>query len=364
MTNIIYIASDSAISGGAKVVFDLIENLDKKNFNVFLIAPKGELIEKSRKYCKNIFKISLQKSELFKTTKKIRQIIFEIIKKNQSDKNIVHIHGNKALVFGALAMRKLKISKIYTEHRWTNDFHLKSRFREMVQIRYLRCILKKFDKVIAVSRAVEDFLLERKIVHSGKIQVIYNGVRNISENTSHYSNQEKITIGSLGSLNYVKNYKKLIDIVKNINTEIPFQIKIYGSGPEKDELNEKIIQLNLSDKIQIHDPVQSPYPVLKTFDIFVSTATTESFGLAILEAMSVGLPVIAYNGGALSEIIENEKDGILVENNRIDLFCEKLKELIEYSQKRRILGERAYIKAKQFSIEKFIQNHQGIYNII
>lgn len=364
MVNIIYLIAESGISGGTRVVSDLLKNIDRKYFRVFLIAPTGGLIDEAKQFCQEISVVEMPNKSFLKSVLNIRWAIQKIIGRYPASKNIFHIHGTRGLIFGALAGYKLPLKKIYTEHLWTNDFHLPNKWREKTQLLTLKLLVKSFHKIVTVSQAVKDFLVFNHLASAQKIAVIYNGVQPLPENTVNYVNKELVVIGSFGSLNFTKNYSALIEIVKNIQTQQPFVVKIYGLGPEQEKLQLQIDEQGLNEIIKIEKPVSEAILTLKLFDIYVQTSKSESFGLAVLEAMSVGLPIIAYNVGGLPELMENGIDGILIEQNNTRQFSEKLKELIEYSQARRILGEHAFGKAKQFPLVKFIERHEKLYEQI
>ena len=80
-----------------------------------------------------------------------------------------------------------------------------------------------------------------------------------------------------------------------------------------------INRLNLGKRVTIIKPLKNPFQLIKQFDLFVQASRWESFGNALVEAMSLGLPVISFDSyGAASEIIKNYEDGILVPKTDIE----------------------------------------------
>lgn len=89
------------------------------------------------------------------------------------------------------------------------------------------------------------------------------------------------------------------------------------------------------------------YDVLRKSDIFVTASASEGFGLAVTEAMSVGLPVVAYKGaGALDDLIENGINGYLCEDD--NTFVEKLAILLDNEKQRLFMGEKAIKSIKRY----------------
>ena len=98
-------------------------------------------------------------------------------------------------------------------------------------------------------------------------------------------------------------------------------------------------------------------------DIFVLSSHSEGLPLSVIEAMSVGLPVVASDVGAMKEIIEHRKDGILVRPESVDDLVKALNELIEDDALRRNLSRNAIKKINgKFTIERMKEDYQSLYD--
>ena len=96
--------------------------------------------------------------------------------------------------------------------------------------------------------------------------------------------------------------------------------------------------------------------------IFVSTSRWEGFGLVITEAMECGLPVVAFDNSGPKEIInKNEVNGILVPNHDIEIFAEKLFELINNEKKRKSISYNAILRAKDFNVKNIIKEWNNLF---
>ena len=135
---LIHLIADSGFSGGPIQLLRLIENLDKSY----------KLLEFN--YKKGLF-----------VSRKIRNIIQSEI----NPRTIIHCHGVQAGYFGRTANKKFRIPLVYTEHNWTKDYKLPQNWRAPIQLRMMKRLSKYTTFTVCVSRAVQEFLLRKKIVN-------------------------------------------------------------------------------------------------------------------------------------------------------------------------------------------------------
>lgn len=107
--------------------------------------------------------------------------------------------------------------------------------------------------------------------------------------------------------------------------------------------------------------MKQPEKVLANADILIHSTINEAFGMALVEAMSCGMPVVAFRSGGIPEIVENGKDGFLVEPNDLDSFTEKVKQLIENADLRNQFAANAIERSKAFSMRSFVKNVEALY---
>ena len=128
----------------------------------------------------------------------------------------------------------------------------------------------------------------------------------------------------------MKGYDRLIDsfsMLKKENLLNDVKLRIYGNGPEYVNLKQQINDLKLNDNIMLMGQVLNPYKYIKNNDLFVLSSVYEPFGLVIVEALSLQVPVLATANSATSKLIADNKTGLIVENS-IDGLYEGLKKII------------------------------------
>ena len=124
---------------------------------------------------------------------------------------------------------------------------------------------------------------------------------------------------------------------------------IYGEGPEKANLIELINKLNLNNHVFLEGSTSEVNKKYQESSLFLFTSIAEGFGLVLVEAMQFGVPVISYNCPCgPSDIIENNKDGIIIEVGDLIGLEQKILETIENKEKSKLISENAIIKSKEY----------------
>lgn len=234
--------------------------------------------------------------------------------------------GEKALPFSD------KPIKIFTVHGWA---FLESRPKWQVWLIKLAskitCLF--YDKIICVSQNDYNEAIKNKIAPARKTVMIHNGIKpedyNFEERT-----EKKFTVGTIGELTKNKGHKYLIEAGKYFPA----------------------LKFNIISGV----PNASRY--LKNFDIFVLPSLKEGLPYVILEAGLAGLPIVASNVGGVSEIIENEKSGLLVPPANSEELANAVKKLIEDKTLRENLAKNLNEKIKkEFPLEKMLKETISLY---
>ena len=181
----------------------------------------------------------------------------------------------------------------------------------------------------------------------------------ISNQTSNYKNH---TLISVGRLSYEKGFDMLIDAFNLIHDQIgDWKLEIYGEGKEYDALSEKIKLYGLENKIFLKTFTSNIMEKYLNASIFICSSRSESFSMAIIEAMECGLPCISFNCKiGPQEIISDGIDGFLVDCFDIEELANKIKLLINDYTLRMNMGVNAKKKAKQYDVEVIMHHWEKI----
>lgn len=150
-----------------------------------------------------------------------------------------------------------------------------------------------------------------------------------------------------------KRQPLLLEAFATLADKFPnWDVKLLGEGRETPyfkKIAEVIASYHLENRVIIHNPVKDVLPHYQDADILAFPSAFEGFPLAMTEAMSTGLPVVAYkNCPGVNEIVENGKDGILVEDG-VDAFADGLSKLMQSAALRNTMGMNGHNSMKKYS---------------
>lgn len=360
MIKVAIISGDSSPTGVPSHVFSLATGLDPKKFEVLVLCPPGFLCKKCAQ--KQVRCKEIPMGGIF--DRRAEGLIREELEKFRPD--IVHFHGMRAGWLGRLAARKMQnVKKIYSEHLWTKDFHLSNPAYEKIQLEALKFLDRWTDKTLAVSKPVADFLLSRGF-NKNKIIVIPNGIKQdfLDAKPIEKPKEMPIVLGSVGSLNDVKNYRNIILAVAKIKAQRPelnVHYQIIGEGPEEKRLKNLAKNKKIEEIVHFIGRTDSVVERLRHFSIFINASKSESFGLAVGEAMAVGLPVVVSKIPALESLV-GSKAGILINPKDSDSIVKAVLKLIDDPKLRSQMGREGKKRiTTEFSEQKMIQRISELY---
>ncbi|MGR5306675.1 glycosyltransferase family 4 protein [Vibrio mediterranei] len=199
--------------------------------------------------------------------------------------------------------------------------------------------------------------------HFDNSQVILNGIDNVRfEKTcqTQRESSQNFVITMIGRLDGSKDFDTLINIIPQLNIS-NLKVNIVGDGIDRSRLECLAETLNVGNKINFMGRRSDIPDILRESDLFVFlNKPLEGFGLVIVEAMSSSIPVVTYNLGANSEIIDNNKDGYLV-SNQAELI-EKIRFLEEDRDALSEIGKLARAKAVScFEVKDMVKKYEELY---
>jgi glycosyltransferase involved in cell wall biosynthesis len=170
--------------------------------------------------------------------------------------------------------------------------------------------------------------------------------------TKQSLDSQKGRIVTLGRLHSSKGFEFLIAAFSSLAGEYPgWGLTIFGEGPERTALEKMVADLGMSDRIFLPGPTRDVSRVIAEADIFVSSARTESWGVALHEALAVGVAVIvAASGKRALELVEYGQAGLVVPIGDINALRNAMLELIRSPGLRQRLAERGKISAERYSV--------------
>jgi glycosyltransferase involved in cell wall biosynthesis len=277
---------------------------------------------------------------------------------------IVHTHLNAANIFGVIAARLNCVPKIFSHDHsgaeYINRFPILAKSTLLPLERFLSRFLVK---LFVVSHHVADLNIRVKKISPNKIVVLPNWI-DIHRFTFEAADREQnraalglsatsFVIGAVGRLSPEKGLTTLVESFAIISKSVPNSyLLIAGDGPEKRALELKIKTLNLSERVRLIGFTNDTKAVYSTLDLFILPSHYETFGIALLEAMNCGLPVIAGNVGGVPDLVRSGFNGIMVEPNNSDQLTSAILDIISNKCLRESLAKNAHASV----IDRFDKN--------
>ena len=305
---ILFLAPSMRIGGAERVLATLIKLIDRKQFipELVLVNKVGPLLHELP-------------DDVPVTDLRCRKVRYSLPK-------IVQLIRRRrpALVFSTLGHLNLTLlvcrflipSTVKFVIRETNipSINLKhSKFPRLFPLLY-GLLYGKADKIICQSKdmredLIEEFAVSRKLTAVINNPVDVDEIRRRSEFAGNLYCKKGINLLAVGKLKYQKGFDLLLEAMAYIK-ESEIHLTILGNGPEKGSLLQLKHALGLDTRVTFIGAVKNPYGYMSQADLFVLSSRFEGFPNVVLEAMSCGTPVIAFEcPGGINEIIKNGENG-------------------------------------------------------
>ncbi len=264
--------------------------------------------------------------------------------------DIVSTHSGRDAWLGGMAAKLAGVKCVRVRH-------LQTPFASHFSYKYLT------DEVTAISVGVREYIASRG-VNIDKIRLIYTGI-----DTNHFQKSESglreefgiakdtFLIGIVAILRGAKRHKDLIDAVKKLSVKYDVKLIIAGEGPQWENLQNKIKETGMADKVIMTGFRTDTVNILSALDLFVLPSNMEALGTALLEAQSCGVPVIGSRVGGIPEALEEHGSGLLFECENVDDLAQKIERFITDKGFHVAASKRAReFVVEKFSVEKMVED--------
>ena len=359
------------VGGPAVIVDELMRGLNKKRFEEILVT--GYCSEDESDYLDEVatdtpvtrisgFGRSVSVLGDIKSFFKLLEII------RQFKPDIIHTHTAKAGVLGRVAglIARPKAKRIHTFHGHLLSGYFGA-FKTKIVIVTERLLAIISTKLLAVGNQVQVDLVEAKIGRKNQYAVIFPGLRELGVQSQESARRElglsldKIYLVFIGRLTQIKRPDRLIDIARHLKTaHQSVEILVAGAGEKFEELQLITNAENLP--ITFFGWRNDISRILSAGDIALLCSDNEGIPLTLIQASHAGLPIISTNVGSVSDIVIQDKTGILTEVSSIGLI-HALDELLSDPEKVARFGQSGRKRAEAlFSIQGMISTHENLYS--
>ena len=227
--------------------------------------------------------------------------------------------------------------------------------------------INKSDAVTTVSQSLKDDTL-RLFDIKRDISVVPNFID--LEKYSHeftdcqramMANDDEKIITHISNLRPVKRVQDVISIFFNIQKEMPAKLMFIGEGPEKEKVELRCQELGILDKVVFFGRSNEIDKILCFSDLFLLPSQTESFGLAALEAMASGVPVISSNTGGLPEVNIQGESGFLSSVGDVEDMTKNALHILSDETRLKTFKNNARKEALKFDLHAIVPQYEAIY---
>jgi glycosyltransferase involved in cell wall biosynthesis len=357
---ILQICSARTLGGGERHLADLANGLASRSHDIHTALVPGSPLrrELAELPAENIIELPLRNSLDVTSALKLAQFV------RQNQIEIVHAHLARDYPLAAFAAQRAGGAQlILTRHVL---FPLG---------RVHKVLLRRVARVIAVSQAVADGLFEQDIFARDKIVVIHNGVdldrfakSREDDSPRRQKTGGRLCVGTIGELAPIKgqeNFLRAAAIVSSRRDDVDFVI----AGEDKSRTGENrrlletmIDELDLRQRVRIDGWADDVGELLSEFDVFVSASRSESFGIAMVEAMASGVPVVATMTAGAREIIDADKTGLLVPIGDAEALAAAICQLLdERNMRERLESNAQRMVSERFSLDRMVGRTEQVY---
>ena len=220
---------------------------------------------------------------------------------------------------------------------------------------------KKYDKILAICDTMRDEFVEILGMDKNKVELVYNPIdleairkkaENIDKKYENYLKQDYFL--QVSRLTEQKQPEHLVDIYYKLKQQgIKEKLYFIGNGEKIELIKQKIREYNLENDVVLLGQIENPYPFFKNAKLFVHTAKYEGLPTVLLESLTLGTPVVAYDcpTGPKDILGKNSEYGELIPLNDKDTFVEKVYELMNKNEKYENYRKLSLVRANDFSME-------------
>lgn len=285
---------------------------------------------------------------------KLVQGLCREIKRRQVD--VLFTHLSRPLIVGTAAARLMGIPLVHNEH--TSAAYRLGLTRRLAQV-----CLPAAQGVICNSRYTRDSIQRAYKLRDERMHVVYNPVepRVIEQSRADARAELGFTpdqplIGHVGGMIEPRDQANLIRAFHGVRQRYPSAgLVLLGDGPLRRQLEGVAAELGLADAVRFVGYTHRVGTYLQAMDVYVNPTLDEGFGIAVVEAMFAGIPVVLADCGAHPELVHNDESGVLYPGGDVTALRQCLEQLIADPERRRRIAERGRERAHIFLPQHYVE---------
>ena len=358
--------TDSFLRGGTEGQFiRLVRSLDRTRYDIFVgcLHRHGPLLKEVEPLGVPIVEFPINSLYNYGSAKLFLRLV-RFLQREQIQ--ILHAFGFYTSIFTVPAGRIAGVPVVLASRR--ELLNLRSPWQQ----RAISVACKFATAVIVNSQAAGDDVIFRGFVNRKKIELLPNCI-NLQEFKASRPSEEirrelaipaaSIVVGALGNLRPEKDLGTFLLAARGVrNIDPTVEFLVIGDGAGRDDLKRLAVDLDLSECVHFLSDRPDVPDLIAILDILVMSSYTESFPNAILEAMAMGVPVIATHVGGIPEIVDEGQTGFLVPPKDPQAISDRILDLCQNSSQRLRMGRAAHKRVEdEFTVQEVTGKLESIY---
>ncbi len=364
---VVYIITKLELGGAQKVCLSLYNKAYTGYDTLLITGAEGKLITEVHNNHNVIFLPTLKREfSFFGIFQEIKTLIFlikqlRIIKKKYAEV-IVHTHSTKAGILGRWAAFFARIqTRVHTIHGYS--FHAHQAW--FIWLLHYACeLLTSFVTTHYICVSSADIKTGKRLFpfFSQRSSIIRAAVDTLQfVPAQRATSQEVFVFGTISCFKPQKNLFDLLEAFKYVHALNPStKLEIIGDGTQRTAIQAWIQEHNLQQSIILHGWQTAVAPFMKQWNSFVLSSLWEGLPCAIVEARLMKLPVIAYNTGGISDVIDHYRNGILVPQKDVYALSQAMQEIVQNQALYQSL-QNAENNFDEFTDESMRDHHHQLY---
>ena len=364
MAKILYVITRLAVGGAPNAVLMAIGGLKEAGYEITLASGypgmgEGSLVEEAKQLGVDlVFIPSLQREVHPVRDMRALWRLWRLMKTGSFD--LVHTHLSKAGILGRLAAFVAGKRVVHTFHGDVLEGYFSS-FKSRLFLMAERLVGRVTDRFVCVSADLKSRLLPYKLGKADRFVTITNGIDLTKMQTVEKEKRCGYRVGTLAMFYPIKRLDVFINMASLLKKRDELiQCDLAGDGMTASALKQQ--SAKLGDPVRFVGVCDDQAAFLSQLDVFVLCSDFESAGISVMEAMCMGLPVVATAVGGIPENVEDGHTGILVPPNDVEALTTAVWDLLQDDDKRVRLGTAAKAYAHtHFSSARMISELDGLY---
>jgi len=353
---VLHVEAGMHLYGGARQVLYLLEGLASRGVQNLLVVPKGSaLAARVNSTTASVHAVRMAGDLDLGLVFRLKRII------EQERPDLVHLHSRRgADLLGGLAAKLSGVPALLTR-RVDNPEP-----KVLIGLKY-----RLFRRVITISEGIRQVLLNQGVPTDKVVCVrsaVAAGLYRSSCNKVWFLNEFGLqpntrAIAVVAQLIPRKGHRFVLDAMAKLACHYPdLHLLLFGKGPLESEIRRQICSLGLEQRVTLAGFRNDLASVLPCLELLVHPALIEGLGVALLQAVSAGVPVVASNTGGIPEAVRDGVNGLLVPPGDISALTVSIRRLLDDSILAREMGDSGIrLMEDEFSVEGMVEGNMALY---